>query len=90
MPTGTAIEAPNGQAPPEWLRVAATIDGVPVWRRRDERCYVATRDMDQLRFLGAALAWFDQMSGPELRAFMTSHRPRTPSSNGIYQLDRTR
>jgi hypothetical protein len=60
-------------APSGWVRVLRADgdpDGVPLWRWRHGPCYVATRDMDQLRFLGAALTRFEQMTGPELRAFV--------------------
>ncbi|WP_345367372.1 hypothetical protein [Actinoallomurus liliacearum] len=46
--------------------------GVPLWRRQDEPCYVATRDTNQLLFIDAALARFDRMSGDELHQFISS------------------
>lgn len=68
-------ETEADQAPPGWVRTLADIDGVPIWRRPHEPCYVATRDMDQLRFIGAALTQFDRMSGPEYHAFVQQHDP---------------
>jgi hypothetical protein len=69
-------EAEGDEVPPGWVRILADIDGVPMWRRLDEPCYVATRDMDQLRFIGAALTQFDRMSGPEYHAFVQQHNPK--------------
>lgn len=64
----------GSHTPPRWAHAGDT-DGVPLWKRDGEACYVATRDMDQLRFLGAALAWFEEMSGPELHAFVHRYDP---------------
>ncbi|MEV5704693.1 hypothetical protein [Actinoallomurus sp. NPDC052274] len=63
---------PEGEAPPGWVRVDEDVRGVPLWRRQDEPCYVATRDTDQLLFIDAALARFDRMSGDELHQFISS------------------
>ncbi|GAA4619258.1 hypothetical protein GCM10023195_87000 [Actinoallomurus liliacearum] len=50
----------------------SNVRGVPLWRRQDEPCYVATRDTNQLLFIDAALARFDRMSGDELHQFISS------------------
>lgn len=70
------LDLVGGHTPPGWVHVGDT-DGVPLWKRDGEACYVATRDMDQLRFLSAALTRFEELSGPELHAFIhryTSNR----------------
>jgi hypothetical protein len=64
--------APAGKPPPGWDRIADDVRGVPLWKRQDEPCYVATRDTDQLLFIGAALARFDRMSGEEFHEFVSS------------------
>ncbi|MEV5706799.1 hypothetical protein [Actinoallomurus sp. NPDC052274] len=63
---------PMGDAPSGWIRVGEDVHGLPLWRRRDEPCYVATRDTDQLLFIDAALARFDRMSGEEFHRFVSS------------------
>ncbi|WP_460334549.1 hypothetical protein [Actinoallomurus acanthiterrae] len=63
---------PAGEPPPGRVRVADNVRGVPLWKRRDEPCYVATCDTDQLLFIDAALARFDRMSG---RSFTRSSPP---------------
>ncbi len=57
------------QAPGEWSR-RAEIDGVPLWRWGNEPVYMATTDMDQLRYVGVALRRFDAMTAEELRAYL--------------------
>jgi hypothetical protein len=47
-------------------------DGIPIWQWHDESFYVATRDMDQLLFIGAVLIRFDRMSSEQFQAFVTS------------------
>lgn len=59
------------QIPPGWIRLDAEADGVPLFRRQSEPVYVGTGDMDQLRFLGAALIRFDRMTPAEFTAFIT-------------------
>lgn len=56
---------------PGWIRLGAEADGVPLWRRHGEPVYVATSDMDQLRFIGAAFARFERMSPQEFTDFVT-------------------
>jgi hypothetical protein len=56
-------------APRGWTRAGET-DGIPLWRWRDEAFYAATRDMDQLLFVGACLIRFDQMNATEFRAYV--------------------
>lgn len=56
-------------APCAWVR-SGEIGGVPLWRWGDEAVYLATGDMDQLRFTGAALRHFDLMSADELRRYI--------------------
>lgn len=60
------------EPPPGWIRIDEDVDGVPLWRRQDEPCYIATRDTDQLLFIDAALARFDRMSGEEFHRFVSS------------------
>lgn len=60
--------------PPGWVRLPGNVDGVPLWKRCCETCYVATGDMDLLRFIDAALARFDEMSGSQLRDFIAARR----------------
>jgi hypothetical protein len=59
----------EGPEPPGWCRVSGT-DGLPVWLWRAGSVHVATEDMDQLRYLGVALARFDRMSADELHAYL--------------------
>jgi hypothetical protein len=59
------------KAPSGWTR-AGNIGRVPLWKR--EPCYVATRDMDHLRFIGSALVRFEVMSASEFHAFI-QHEP---------------
>lgn len=61
----------SDHAPPGWVRVSQDVRGVPLWKRPDDTCYVATRDMEQLRFIDAALTRFDRMSALEFCAFVT-------------------
>lgn len=56
-------------APPGWS-AAANLNGVPLWEWRGGGLYVATADLDQLRFLGAALSRFDRMTAEQLRAYI--------------------
>jgi len=51
------------------------MQGIPLWQRHGEGFYVATRDMDQLRFVGAALAQFDRMSGREFCEYVAMAAP---------------
>jgi hypothetical protein len=74
------IDLLRGKTPPGWLP-AGDVGGVPLWKRDNEACYVATGDMDQLRFLNAALAHFDEMSGAELHAFIHA-TPRREDPRG--------
>lgn len=62
----TVAEPP---APPGWCRVSGTAD-LPVWLWRAGSVHVATEDMDQLRYLGAALARFDRTSAEEPHAYL--------------------
>jgi hypothetical protein len=55
-----------------WVRVGDDVEGVPLWRWNGQPVYAATRDTDQLLFLGAALARFDEMSAEEFHAFISS------------------
>lgn len=55
-----------------WVRVGDDVDGIPLWQWNGEPVYAATRDTDQLIFLGAALARFDEMSAEEFHAFISS------------------
>lgn len=68
----TAARVPDG-----WVRVPGEADGVPLWQWQDQPVYAATRDMDQLLFLGAALARFDEMSAEEFHEFVSSPTART-------------
>lgn len=54
---------------PEWASVS-DIGGVPLRRWREGPVYVATRDLDQLRFIAVALRHFDRMTAEELRAYL--------------------
>ena len=49
---------------------APDVDGSPGWRWRGGPVYVATGDLDQLRFLGVALRHFDRMTAEQLRAYL--------------------
>jgi len=64
------MSVPTDESPTEWMRLSDEVDGVPLWKHRGESCYVATRDMDQLLFIGAALARFDYMNGKEFCQFV--------------------
>ena len=66
MPVATA----HGRS--RWVRVGDEVSGISLWRWNDEPVYAATHDMDQLMFLGAALARFDEMSAEEFHAFVSS------------------
>jgi hypothetical protein len=60
----------NLPAPPGWSP-EADLSGVPLWRWHGGcPVYVATGDLDQLRFLGAALSRFDRMTAEELHAYL--------------------
>lgn len=59
----------RGPAPPGWSP-AGDADGVPLWRWHGGDVRVATGDLDQLRFLGVALARFDRMTAEELHAYL--------------------
>ncbi len=60
---------------PGWIRLDVEADGVPLWKRQDEPVYVGTGDMDQLRFLGAALIRFERMSPQEFVSFIAEAGP---------------
>ncbi|MFL6051726.1 MAG: hypothetical protein ACJ72W_02235, partial [Actinoallomurus sp.] len=45
-------------APPGWS-AASSLNGIPLWEWAGGPVYVATADLDQLRFLGAALSRFE-------------------------------
>ena len=66
---------PVGEPPPGWARIGDDMQGIPLWQRHGEGFYVATRDMDQLRFVGAALAQFDRMSGREFCEYVAMAAP---------------
>ncbi len=54
------------ETPPHgWTRLRGKL-----WRHTDHELFVATRDMDLLRFLGAALDRFDHMSPAEFDRFV--------------------
>ncbi|MEV5708791.1 hypothetical protein [Actinoallomurus sp. NPDC052274] len=55
-----------------WARVGNDVNGIPLWQWKGEPVYAATRDTDQLLFLGAALVRFDEMSAEEFHAFISS------------------
>ncbi|GAA4604719.1 hypothetical protein GCM10023195_16110 [Actinoallomurus liliacearum] len=61
-----------GRGLSEWTRAGTDMDGIPLWQWNGEPVYAATRDTDQLIFLGAALAWFDEMSAEDFHAFISS------------------
>jgi hypothetical protein len=69
-----AVPAP---VPPHWTR-AGELNGVPLWRWKNEPFHAATGDMDQLLFIGAALACFDHMSGEEFQRYVTRWSPDRP------------
>lgn len=46
------------------------LTAAPLWQWADGRVRVATGDIDQLRFIGATLARFDQMTAEELHAYL--------------------
>ena len=54
-----------------WTRLNDTREGIPLWRKDDAAIYVATRDLDLLRCIGAALIRFDTMSPQQLKRFVT-------------------
>lgn len=64
------VEPPTASHPPGWCAVSAPDEDVPVWMRADGTLYVATGDMDLLRFADAALRRFDRMRADELRAYL--------------------
>lgn len=56
---------------PAWTR-AGDVGGLPLWRwTGGQAVYLATGDTDQLRFVGAALSRFDEMTADELRAYLS-------------------
>jgi hypothetical protein len=61
-----ALPAP---VPPGWQR-AGELNGVPLWRWRNEPFHAATHDMDQLLFIGTALTHFDHMTAEELQDYV--------------------
>lgn len=72
---------PIDRTPPGWYRVSDEISGIPLWKWMDGPVYVATRDMDQLLFLGAALIHFDEMGIGDFRSFISS-ATRVPDPAG--------
>ncbi|GAB3969547.1 hypothetical protein GCM10029978_041050 [Actinoallomurus acanthiterrae] len=57
-------------APPGWSPTSS-LNGVPLWEwHGDGPVYVATADLDRLRFLGVALSHFDRMTAEQLRAYI--------------------
>lgn len=62
----------DAAAPDDWIRFPGEVLGVPLWKWRDGDFYAATRDMDQLLFIGAALTLFDEMSALEFHTFVSS------------------
>ncbi|GAA4626416.1 hypothetical protein GCM10023196_034590 [Actinoallomurus vinaceus] len=56
-------------APPGWSPTP-DVDGLPLWRWAGGQVCVATGDIDQLRFLGVALARFDEMTAEELHTYL--------------------
>lgn len=75
------MTATTAHVPPGWARVPGGTDGIPLWQWQGEPVYAATRDMDQLLFLGAALARFDHMSAEEFHEFVSSAPARSDESN---------
>lgn len=69
------------QIPAGWVRMPDEADGVPLWQWQDQPVYAATRDMDQLLFLGAALARFDEMSAHEFHQFVSFPAARSNGSD---------
>lgn len=69
-------------APPGWA-AAPDVDGVPGWRWRGGSVYVATGDLDQLRFLDAALRHFDRMTAEELRASLEARPCGSPDAEYV-------
>lgn len=55
--------------PPGWSPTW-DLEGLPLWRWSGGRLCVATGDMDQLRFIGVALARFDRMTADELHTYL--------------------
>lgn len=79
----------TAQVPAGWVRVPGDAGGIPLWQWQGEPVYAATRDMDQLRFIDAALTRFDEMSAEEFHHFVSSaarcqegHGPAIPRSAG--------
>ncbi|MEV5710802.1 hypothetical protein [Actinoallomurus sp. NPDC052274] len=57
-------------APPGWS-ATSNLNGIPLWEwHGGGPVYVATADLDQLRFLGAMLSRFDRMTAEELHAYL--------------------
>lgn len=56
--------------PPGWKRTG-DLGGLPLWQWTTGRpVYLATRDTDQLRYLGTALSRFDTMTAEQLRTYL--------------------
>lgn len=58
--------------PPGWSRSDVTVGGVPLWRHDEEGVYAATRDLDQLLCIDAALRRFADMTADEFHRFVTT------------------
>ncbi|MGH3381838.1 MAG: winged helix-turn-helix domain-containing protein [Pseudonocardiaceae bacterium] len=73
------MDDPERMAPSAWERLPGEVEGVPLWKRRGEACYVATRDTDRLLIIDAALTAFDRMDRDEFRNFVRGR----PAVNAI-------
>ncbi|GAA4624539.1 hypothetical protein GCM10023196_025080 [Actinoallomurus vinaceus] len=66
---------------PEWSPVPDT-GGLPLRRWADGPVCVATGDTDQLRFLGVALARFDEMTADELHSYLLADLAAADTKRG--------
>lgn len=61
----------HGGSMPGWTRTG-TVNGMPLWQwTGGQPVYLATGDLDQLRFVGVALSRFDEMTADQLHASLS-------------------
>ena len=71
-----------------WTRLNDTREGVPLWRKDDAAIYVATRDLDLLRCIAAAITRFDHMSPEQFTRFVTGDRHQGRAQDSSWATNR--